>query len=102
MDPFKPYQPRSKTVAPKLSDGDAEAVALRAMAYIAADENLMTRFINLTGCGSAEGLRSRLADRAFLGSILDFVLGDERTTVAFSLAMEMAPEAPMIARAKLP
>lgn len=102
MDPFKPYQPRPKTVVPILSDGDSEIVALRAMAYIAADENLMKRFINLTGLGDAEELRVRLTDRAFLGSILDFVLGDERTTVAFAQTMDLAPEVPMIARARLP
>ncbi|MBF0268877.1 MAG: DUF3572 domain-containing protein [Alphaproteobacteria bacterium] len=81
---------------------DAETIALKAMAYIAADEELMPRFINLTGCSSIEDIRDRLADRSFLGSVLDFILGNEPTTIAFSESQSMAPEIPMLARAKLP
>jgi len=102
MDPFKPYQPRPKTLTPKLSGEDAEAIALSAVAYVAADDGLMSRFVALTGCSGSEEMRGRLADRAFLGSVLDLILGDEQTTVAFAESISMPPEVPMLARSKLP
>ncbi|CAA7614793.1 DUF3572 domain-containing protein [Magnetospirillum sp. SS-4] len=102
MDPFKPYQPRPKVVIPKLTVEDAETIAIKAMAFIAADEDLMPRFINLTGCDSLDDVRGRLTERAFLGSVLDFVLGNEQTTIAFAQSLSMAPEVTMLARAKLP
>ena len=102
MDPFKPYQPRQKDKIASLTVEDAETIALKAVAFIAADEELMPRFINLTGCSSIEDIRDRLADRSFLGSVLDFILGNEPTTLAFAESLSMAPEVPMLARAKLP
>lgn len=102
MDPFKPYQPRKVTVSPpKLTADSAEAVALKAVAFIAADDQLLTRFVGLTGCG-LDDLRARVADRAFLGAVLDFVLGDEATVVAFAEHEGFPAELPMLARAKLP
>ena len=47
-------------------------------------------------------MRGRLTDRSFLGSVLDFILGDEPTTIAFAESLSMPPEVPMLARAKLP
>lgn len=102
MDPFKPYEPRPKAKIPKLSAEDAEAIALQAMAYIAADDVLITRFIGLTGCGGIVDMRGRLTDRSFLGSVLDFILSDEPTIIAFAESISMPPEVPMLARAKLP
>ena len=53
MDPFKPYEPRPKAKIPKLSAEDAEAIALQAMTYIAADDVLITRFIGLTAAAAS-------------------------------------------------
>lgn len=101
MDPFKPYQPRPRQSAPpKLTTEDAQAVALKALAFIAADDTLLSGFVTLTGCGLDE-IRGRLADDGFLGAVLDFLLGDEAALVAFAEAADLAPEAPMLARMKL-
>jgi hypothetical protein len=103
MDPFKPYTP-SKRPAPAqmvCNQEEAEAVALKAIAFIAADEDLRLRFVALTGCGADE-IRARIGDPAFLGGVLDFILGDEATLLAFAEAAELAPETPMAARSKLP
>jgi len=97
MDPFKPYQPKAK----KPTEGDAQAVALRAVAYIVADEVQLSRFVGLTGCG-AEELRHRLGDPAFLGAVLDFILGDEATTIAFAGHEGFTPETTASVRALLP
>lgn len=101
MDPFKPYTPRKVTAPSKLTVDDAEAVALKAIAFIAADDQLLSRSVALTGCG-LDDVKRRMADRAFLGAVLDFVLGDEGTVVAFAEHEGMHPETPMLARAKLP
>jgi len=70
------------------------------VAFIAGDEELLPRFFALTGCG-ADDLRSRIAERTFLGAVLDFLLADEPSLVRFSLAADLAPEAPMLARSTL-
>lgn len=101
MDPFKPYQPQPKIVIPKMSTEDAETIALRAVAFIAADETLAARFVALTGC-RIEEVRDRLSEPSFLGSVLDFILGDDRTAIAFAQNIAVPPEALMMARAKLP
>jgi hypothetical protein len=103
MDPFKPYTPSQRPApGPALRSRDeAEAVALKAIAFIAADEELRQRFVALTGCGADE-IRARIGDPAFLGGVLDFILGDEPTLLAFAEAADLAPETPMAARSKLP
>jgi hypothetical protein len=103
MDPFKPYTPSKRPTArpPVLTVEDAQAVALKAVAFIAADDDLLPRFVALSGCGM-DDIRQRIGDPAFLGGVLDFVLADEPTLLAFVAAAELAPETPMAARAKLP
>ena len=102
MDPFKPYAPSKRpTSPPVLSVEDAQTIALKAIAFIAADDELLSRFVALTGCGM-DNIRERIGDPAFLGGVLDFILGDEPTVLAFVETEELAPETPMAARHKLP
>lgn len=101
MDPFKPYQPKPRQSAPlRLSTEDAQAVALKALAHVAGDESLLSRFVALTGCG-LDDIKARLADPAFLAAVLDFLLADEVALVAFAEAETLAPDTPMRARVKL-
>jgi len=102
VDPFKPYTPSKRPAAPPaLTPQDAQAVALQAVAFIATDDKLLLRFAALTGCGP-DDMRQRVADAAFLGGVLDFVLADEPTLMAFVEATGLALATPMAARAKLP
>jgi hypothetical protein len=102
MDPFKPWQPKKvPTVIGALSVEDAQAVALKAVAFIAADDELLSRFVALTGCG-LDGIRRRISDAGFLGGVLDFILADEPTLLTFVAAADLVPEMPALARAKLP
>lgn len=101
MDPFKPYQPRKRVaVPPKLGVADAQAVALKALTFLAGDEALLSRFVTLTGCG-LDDIKARLADNGFLAAVLDFLLADEPALLAFAEAEGLAPETPMLARMKL-
>ncbi len=79
----------------------AETLALRALGWIAADDELAGRF--LASAGAAPGdLRSRAGDPEFLGFVLDFLLADEKSLVAFTASESVSPDAPMRARAALP
>jgi hypothetical protein len=103
MDPFKPYTPSKRpNPGPAIKNAeDAQTVALKAVAFLAADEELLPRFVALTGSGLDE-IRSRIGDPSFLGGVLDFILADEPTLLAFVEAEQLAPETPMAARHKLP
>lgn len=86
----------------KLGRQDAEAVALRALAHVAADPALLDRFVALTGC-PADDFRHRVEDPCFLGAVLDFVLEDgDGTVLAVAQAAKIAPEAMVAIRALLP
>ena len=101
MDPFKPYQPRFVAKAPpRMTDDVAEAMALQAVAYLMADEELMTGFLAASGC-APEDLRGRLKDRGFLVGALDYLLSDDSVVIAFARHIDVAPEAPLHAREKL-
>jgi hypothetical protein len=79
----------------------AEALALRALAFLAEDPERLGRFLALTGIGPGE-LRSVATDPALLGGVLDHLLADERLLVAFAEANELEPEAAAHARRHLP
>jgi hypothetical protein len=79
----------------------AEALALRALAFLAEEPERLGRFLALSGLGPDE-LRSRAGDPALLGGVLDHLLSDERLLVAFAEASQIAPEEAARARRRLP
>jgi hypothetical protein len=87
--------------ARRLDRRRAEAVAAEALAFIAEDEQRLGRFMALSGLGPDE-VRSRLREPAFLGGVLDFLLGDEAMVVAFAERLALPPELPAAARRLLP
>jgi hypothetical protein len=101
MDPFKPYEPKPKTVALKLTASDAEVIALRVVAWIVADDEIRDRFTGLTGCG-IDDLRGHLEQPGFLGSIVDFVLANEADVITFAEHAGVPPETLLLARENLP
>ena len=80
---------------------EAETMAARGLAWIAADTELLGRFLALSGAGP-DDLRFRAGEPDFLGFVLDFLLADEETLLAFATAEGIRPELPMRARAALP
>ncbi len=79
----------------------AEALALTALSWLLEDGERAARFCAATGMGGAEVAR-HVADPAFLGGVLDFVLDDERLLVEVATACEVPPEAVGAARQRLP
>jgi hypothetical protein len=92
---------RSGGRAAKLSREDAETVAIRAVAFLAAREDLFLRFVSLTGM-TGDQVRGSLAEPAVLGAVLDFVLADEALVLALVQELDVAPELPARARRLLP
>lgn len=79
----------------------AETLALQALAWLAANEDLLATFMGSTGL-SAEDLHSRATEPEFLGSVLDFLLMDDAWIIAFCESAGLRYDAPMLARAALP
>jgi hypothetical protein len=88
-------------LCPPRNEPDPEILALLALAHIAADATLFARFFALSGLDEAS-LRLRAAEPAVLGGVLDFVLGDERLVVILAESFDVAPDAFVRARRKLP
>jgi hypothetical protein len=79
----------------------AHVLAIQALGWIAADDEIFPLFLGATGASMAE-LRARAADSEFLAAVLDFLLVDDRWVVAFCDAQGHPYTAPQAARAALP
>ncbi|MEM8623340.1 MAG: DUF3572 domain-containing protein [Pseudomonadota bacterium] len=79
----------------------AEALAAAALTWMASDAPLVERF--LANSGAAPGdLAAMSRDPSFLGFVLDFLLGDEDTLLAFAQTEKIDPATVMRARQALP
>lgn len=79
----------------------AEAVAIQALGWIAASDDLMGTFMGATGA-SIDDVRAGASEPAFLGSVLDFLLMDDEWVRGFCDATSLDYQRPMIARQHLP
>ena len=79
----------------------AEALALRALAFLAESPERLGRFLVLSGLGPRE-LRAHAADPALLGGVLDHLIADERLLRDFAEARKLPPEEVARARRHLP
>ncbi len=84
-----------------LTRDSAEVLALEALSWLAADQELSGIFLGST-CTSASDMRERAADPEFLASVLDFLLMDDSWVQAFCQSKDYKPEFPLRARAALP
>lgn len=79
----------------------AETVALKALGWLAGNEELLPVFLGATGA-DMQDLRARAAEPAFLASVLDFILMDDAWVLGFAEAEGLPGTAAMQARAALP
>ena len=79
----------------------AEVIALQALAWVASNEELCPVFLGSTG-GSAEDMRDRATDPAFLAAVLDFVTLDDDWVVQFCDVAGLKYDEPLRARYALP
>ncbi|MGE0716204.1 MAG: DUF3572 family protein [Alphaproteobacteria bacterium] len=87
--------------AKPLDRAGAEALALRALAWIAAEDDRLSRLLALSGVDLAQ-LRARAADPALLGGVLDCLLGDEGWVTDFAAEAGIDPAVVARARRLLP
>ena len=74
-----------------------DMLAIEALGFVAADDQLMSRFLALTGLEVAD-LRAAAAEPGFLVAVLDFLGGHEPDLVAFAEAAGVSPEEVVRAR----
>lgn len=79
----------------------AETLALRALAWLAGNDELLPLFLGATGAAAGD-LRDRAADPDFLIAVLDFLMLDDAWLVAFCDAAGLDYAAPASARQALP
>lgn len=79
----------------------ALVLAIQALGWLAADDEIFPQFMAATGAGIGE-VRARAADADFLAAVLDFLMQDDRWVVAFCDAGGHAYTAVQAARAALP
>lgn len=78
----------------------AETLALRALAWLVANDELLPVFLSATGAGQ-DDLRARAGEAEFLVSVIDFLTMDDRWVVAFCDDAGVSYDQPMNARAVL-
>ena len=79
----------------------AEILAIGALGWLAAEEDLLPVFLGNTGADMAD-LKAQAADPEFLGAVLDFLLMDDAWVIRFCDAAGHDYAAVMAARAALP
>ncbi|MCW1956853.1 MAG: DUF3572 domain-containing protein [Roseobacter sp.] len=84
-----------------VSQDAAEEIGLKALVWLAGNEDLMPVFLGASGADVA-AIRQSAADPAFLASVLDFLLMDDAWVMGFCEAKGLAYDRPKQARAALP
>ncbi len=79
----------------------AETVGLQALAWLAANDDLLPAFLGNTGASESD-LRERATDPLFLGAVLDFLMMDDAWVMGFCDDISLPYERIMQARAALP
>jgi hypothetical protein len=82
------------------AESGPESVAVAALAWIAGNDDMLNRFLALTGIG-AEQIRQAAAEPGFLAGVLDFLLAHEPSLMAFCNETETDPEVVSRAREQL-
>ena len=83
-----------------MTKGDAEAIAIDALNFLAGDATRLTRFLDLSGLNPAS-IRAAARDPGFLAGVLDYINGDESLLMAFAADASVDPTVVEKARAAL-
>lgn len=84
-----------------MQQNQAEIIALKALAWLAGNEELCPVFLGATG-GSVDDLRDRATDPAFQAAVLEFITMDDAWIIAFCDSLDMGYDQPLRARYALP
>jgi hypothetical protein len=75
----------------KRSPAAAEAIAIDALAFIASDDELLSRFVALTGLNAA-GIRAETGRFDLLRGVMHHVVEHEDLLIAFASSAGLKPE----------
>lgn len=81
------YGRKPRTMTPEA----AESLSIEGLSFLAQNEDEFLRFLALSGLTVGE-LRQAAESKAFLAGVLDYILGNEKTLMAFAGHAEIAPE----------
>lgn len=84
----------------RMGEEEAERIAIAALAHVAGDEELLSRFMAVTGVGP-DAIRAAAAERGFLAGVLDFLMGHEPDALDFAERAQIAPDDVGMARVVL-
>ena len=79
----------------------AETFGLKALGWLATNEELMPVFLGSSGA-AVEDLKAQAGDPSFLASDLDFIMMDDAWVIAFCDAIGAQYQDPMLARQAMP
>jgi hypothetical protein len=79
-----------------MSAEEAEIIALKGLAFLAADAARLNRFLALSGV-DLEGLRAAASSPEFLAGLLNHLLEDESLLLTFTAEQEIDPRIPALA-----
>lgn len=83
------------------SSDSAETFALKALTWLASNDELLPVFLGASGA-SVDDLKSQATDPAFLASVLDFIMMDDAWVIELCDTLGAKYEDPMKARYALP
>ena len=81
--------------------GNAEALAIRALGFVAADPELLPRFLAISGI-EAGSIRQAAREPGFLAGVLPFIAAHEPTLMRFSEESGIPPQQVSAALRALP
>lgn len=84
-----------------MQNDQAETIALRALAFLAQEEDLLTQFFATTGL-TPQDLKEHFREPELLAGVLDAILADDSVLLAFCNATSLSPETLLLARRTLP
>ena len=88
---------RGRSPAPAGADARrhaAEALAVQALGFLAAEPERLGAFLALSGIGP-DDIRTAAAEPQFLAGVLEHVAGDERLLLEFAAQAQIKPDAVM-------
>ncbi|MBE9477007.1 MAG: DUF3572 domain-containing protein [Proteobacteria bacterium] len=85
----------------RYTKNQAEVVAIKALGWLSAQDDLMMTFLGATGSG-LDDVRERAGDADFLASVMDFILMDDNWVRGFCDEQSLPYDAPQHLRMALP
>lgn len=84
-----------------MNQEQAEGIAIRALAHIAGSEELLPRFLSISGIDASD-IRQAAQAPGFLAGVLQFILAHEPTLLDFCQAADIPPSMVSTAARSLP